>query len=46
MACLSPSIFAVFVKSQKVGRTVAHHVSRRNRGGQKEEVLSCLGCAR
>ena len=36
MACLSPSVSVVFVYSQKVGRSVEHHLAKRDRCGQKE----------
>ena len=36
LACLSPSIFVVFVKSQKVGRRTERHFSKQDRCGQKE----------
>ena len=42
MACLSPSIFVVSVKSQKVGRRVVHYLSKRDRCGQKVSLVSAV----
>ena len=36
LTCLSPFDFCCLVNSQKVGRRVEHHISRRDRCGQKE----------
>ena len=44
--CLGLSILLFFVYSQKVGRRVEHHLSKRDRCSQKEGLLSCFGCAR
>ena len=42
LTCLSPSVSVVFVYSQKVGRSVEHHLAKRDRCGQKEDVFSLL----
>ena len=40
LACPSPSISLVFVYSQKFGRRVEHHLSKRDRCSQEEGFFS------